>query len=252
MKTKKIFPELLILFVIIASACQKDDTPPCSYPKNATLKLIVHCYETDLACPTIECHGAIEREYEYDQRGRIEKVKIRPRYEDGVLTRMLEYELYDYDSEGKLVNIEYYYTYKDEYVLDKNRVFTYSDDGKKIREYVDWANSDWFQYTLFEYTNKCLTRTENYEINSDELEDYVLYEYDNSGNIIKETSYNKFDVSRYEIVHTYENGLNVKTNKYGIRIIKTYDENDNLILLETFYQSGSSKTNSRLKYEYYF
>jgi hypothetical protein len=166
-----------------------------------------------------------------------------------------EYELYDYDSEGKLVNIAFYSTVRvdgiDEYWHQTNRVFTYSDDGEVIREYTDWINSDWFQYTLFKYSNNRLSRTENFEINSDELENYILYEYDDSGNLVKETSYSKYDVPQYTTQHFYENGLNVETNKHGILMLKTYDENDNLILEETFYQSGSSKGNTRIKYEYF-
>ncbi len=243
MKTKKILPPLLILLTIFISTCQKDDTPPCSYPKNAKLKQIVNCFEPNLECPTIECDGSIEQEYEYDNKGRIRKV---------ILAHMFEYHLYDYNAEGKLVNIEYYSTYGDEYVHDRNCVFTYSEDGKKIREYIDWMNSDNFQYSLFEYTNNRLSRTNIYEINSDELEYYILYEYDDSGNLVLETQYNKYDVPLCETKHFYENGLNVETNDHGIQILKTYDENNNLILLETFYQSGSSKGNESLKYEYNF
>jgi hypothetical protein len=252
---KKIFLALISLLILITSACQKDDIPPCSYPKNARLKCIVHCFEPNLDCPTMECEGTIEREYEYDRMGRIEKVMIRPRYEDGVLERAEYYHLYDYDSEGRLVNIEYHhqYVFRDSLVdwHEKNHIYSYSDDGKKIREYIDWMESDSFQYKFFKYTYNRLTRIENYKKDSDELENYILYEYDNSGNLVKETTYNKYDVPVYHTTHIYENGLNVESNRHGIGIIKTYDDNNNLILLETFYQSGSSKGNERLKYEYF-
>jgi len=243
MKTKKILSRLLILLTIIAAACQKDDTPLCSYPKNAKLKRIVHCFEPNLDCPTIEYDGSIEQEYEYDSKDRIQKV---------IHAGMFEYELYNYDSEGKLVNIEYYSTYRDEYVHDKNRVFTYSEDGRKIREYIDWMNSDWFQYSHFEYTNNQLSKTENYELNSDELENYILYEYDDSGNLVKETTYNKYDVPYSYTEHFYENGLNVKTHHATGMFIKSYDENENLIFMESDYLSGSSKGNFMHKYEYFF
>ena len=240
---------------LITSACEKDKTPDCSYPKNARLKRTVHCIEPNLDCPTMKCDGIIEREYIYNRDGKIKKVKIQPTYEEVVLKKLSEYELYDYDSEGKLVNIAFYSTVRvdgiDEYWHQTNRVFTYSDDGKVIREYTDWINSDWFQYTLFKYSNNRLSRTENYEINSDELENYILYEYEDSGNLVKETSYSKYDVLQYTTKHYYENGRNVETNKHGILMLKTYDENDNLILEETFYQSGSSKGNTRIKYEYF-
>lgn len=256
MKTKITFLRLLSLLIILTSACQKDDTPPCSYPNNATLKRIVHCFEPDLECPTMECEGSIEREYEYDRKGRIEKVMIRPRYEDGVLTGMFEKQQYDYDSEGKLVNIEYHQFIgmvdTSWYWHEKNHIYTYSEDGKKIREYIDWIESESFQFKLYKYTNSRLSKIENYVKDSDVLENYVLYEYDNYGNLIGETTYSKYDVEMYRTTHIYENGLNTESNRYGNKYIKTYDENDNLILVEIFRLPGSSKGNERLKYEYYY
>jgi len=257
MKTKITFLGLLSLLIIITITCQKDDTPACSYPKNAKLKRIVGCSNFDLTCPTIECKDfvGIEKEYEYDQRDRIEKVMIHPRYVDGVLTNPTEYHLYEYNSNGQLVKIEYHHAYGSgdtrRYLHEKNHIYTYSDYGKKIEEYIHHVESGSFQYKLYKYTNDRLTRIENYKLNTDELENYILYEYDNSGNLIKETTIDNDGVAYVSFQHIFENGLNVRSYQHGSEFIKTYDENNNLILLESFHPTGSSKGNTRLKYEYY-
>lgn len=182
MKPKRIFFVLISLLVIITPACLKEDTPSCSYSKNAKLKRIVACQYVETECPTRECDDIawIEEEYEYDSKGRIERVLISPEYEDGVLTRMIGYHLYEYNSKDQLVKIEYYGAVTidgvREYWLDKCHIFTYSDDGKKIKENIESVVLG-NQYKLYKYTNNRLTRIENYEWNSDDLQYYILNEY---------------------------------------------------------------------------
>ncbi len=259
MKTKIALPALIIL-LLIASACEKkEDTPSCSYPKNAKLKRIVLCQSDHSDCPTKECDDIawIEEEYEYDSKGRIEKVMFHPKYVDDILSEVGEYDLYEYDSKNQLIKIEHYITYRDEYALGWNYIYTYSDDGKKTKEYIDHFSVG-FEYTLYKYTNDRLTRIEKYELNSDEIEYYILNEYDDSGNLIKETFYDKDDIPIKYTQHIYENDVNIESYEYiwgytepSNKFIKTYDENDNLVLLESFYGPGSSKFNKKLKFEYY-
>ena len=248
MKTKITFLVLISLLIIITSACQKNDTPSddtssCSYPKNATLKRVVGCYYVESECHTRECDDIISiyEEYEYDSNGRIEWVLLHLRN---------EYLLYEYNSKDQLVKIEYYGEYKDENLLYKTVTNTYSDDGKKIKENIEITEIG-SQYKLYKYTNNRLTRIEIYEINSDELEYYILNEYDDSGNLIKETRYNKDGVQKFLIQHIFENGVNVQSHHGTSEFIKTYDENDNLVLLEEFHGAGSSRMNFKFKYEYY-
>ncbi len=253
MRTKRFFSLLIGLLIIITPACQKEeDTPSCSYPKNATLKRVVVCRYIESECPTRECDDIawIEEEYEYDSQGRIKKVMLYPEYENGVLTRMGNYNLYEYNSKGQLVEIKYYGAYREDYLLYKNVTYTYSDDGKKIKENIELIEIG-NQYKLYKYTNNRLTRIEIYEINSDEMEYYILLEYDDSGYLIKETRYNKDGVEKSYIQHEFDNGVNVRSYGGSSEFIKTYDENNNLVLLEEFHGAGSSKANSKLKYEYY-
>ena len=260
MKTKEFFPYILGLLLIINSACQKEDTPSCSYPENAKLKRVVICEYIETECPTRECDDiiSIEEEYEYDRQGRFKRVMLRPRYEDGVLTRMLEYHLYEYNSKGQLVKIESYSKTGDGYWHDKNHIYTYSEDGKMIKESIEIIEVG-IKYKLYKYTNNRLTRIEHYELNSDELEFNILFEYDASGNLINETAFDK-DGEPYNYFqrNVFENGVIIPSilkiwgyTKLDSAFIKTYDENNNLILVETTYLPGSSQLNKKLKYEYY-
>ncbi|HKJ77932.1 MAG TPA: hypothetical protein VKA10_00300, partial [Prolixibacteraceae bacterium] len=249
---KRISLVLLGLLIIISSACVKEeDSPSCSYPKNAKLKRIVSCSDFDSTCPAMECQdiASIEEEYEYDSKGRLERVLVRPRYEDGILTRLFSSNVYEYNSKDQLVKIEYYWFDDDEYSIYQIDTYTYSDDGKKIRENIESDILD-NQYKLFTYSDNRLTRIDVYD-ESDELDDYILIEYDESGNLVKEAIHNYDGKLRYTISHEYENGLNVVSHRATGSFIKTYDENENLILRESDYLSGSSKGNFRHKYEYY-
>ena len=252
MKPKRTYFILSAFLVIILSACQKDDTPSCSYPKNAKLKRIVSCSDFDLTCPAMECQDitSIEEEYEYDSKGRIERVLVRPRYEDGILAGLFSSNLYEYNSKDQLVKIGYYSLFEDEYFIYQTDTYTYSDDGKIIKENIEYVNSD-DEYKIYKYSDDRLIRIDIYESDSDELDDYILLEYDDSGNLVKEKIYNKDGAHRFTIQHVFENGLNVISHHATGSFIKTYDENENLVFVESDYGAGSSKGNFRHKYEYY-
>jgi hypothetical protein len=102
------------------------------------------------------------------------------------------------------------------------------------------------------------------EVWNSKLIAYIEYEYDNQGKLIKETSYSATDDTPYTYsVHSYQNGLNVKTEvfiyynvigKTKLREIKRYyDKNGNLIYLEPKELSplSSSTMGGVTKYEYY-
>ncbi len=242
MKAKIMLPGLIIL-LLIASACEKkEDTPACSYPENAKLKRVISCGYIDTECPTRECDDivSIYKEYEYDSDGKLEWELFHPKR---------EYLLHKYNTQNQLVKIEYYGKYEDDNLPYQIITYSYSDDGKKIKENIELPEIS-NQYKLFTYTNNRLTRIDIYE-ESDELDDYILLEYDNSGNLVKETTYNYDDVPYSYIEHVFEDGLNVRSYENGNEFVKTYDENDNLVFLEEFRGAGSSKTNAKLKYEYY-
>jgi hypothetical protein len=259
-KSKTTLILLVSLLLLITSSCQNEDTPSCSFPKNAILKRIVSCRDIESECHTRECDdiASIQEEYEYDNEGKITKVMLHRHYENDVLTDPREYHLYEYNSKGQLVKIESYSAYRDGYWHDENHTYTYSDDGKMIKENIEIIEVG-NKYKLYKYINNQLTRIEHYELNSDELEFYVLKEYDDSGNLIEETAFDK-DGEPYNFFqrNVFVDGVIIPSyypiwgyTKLGDEFIKTYDENENLILLESDYLSGSSKANFRYKYEYF-
>ena len=88
----------------------------------------------------------------------------------------------------------------------------------------------------------------------------IEYEYDNQGKLVKETIYSGTDKKPVQYSkHSYQNGLNVKTEIFNINnnektreIRRYYDRNDNLIYLESEELSMySSAMSSVTKYEYY-
>ena len=141
----------------------------------------------------------------------------------------------------------------------KNYVYTYSDNGKKEKEKIEYPQIASFEYSLYKYDADKLTRIEKYD-SSDNLESYILNDYNNSGELIKETIFREDNRARTYTQHTYKDGLNVQSDVFAgedmedhVReILRTYDENDNLIIQETNELSLYSSTLSHvLKYEYF-
>ena len=153
------------------------------------------------------------------------------------------------------------------------RTYSYDKNGNKMKEVIEYPQLT-FQprtdSTLYYYKNNRLMRENKYEDGyfgrepwRSELIAYIEYEYDNQGQLVKESNYSGIDntLLRYSI-HSYQNGLNVKSEtfvfynvigKTKLREIRRYfDELDNLIYLESQELSGLSSSLSYIsKYEYY-
>ncbi|WP_319502487.1 hypothetical protein [uncultured Draconibacterium sp.] len=252
MKPKQLLFTIFSAIIIITTSCQKDDDfiENPTFPNNAKLKRI-------LLYPSIESKAAIniDKEYEYDENGRISKINS-PMYENGEITGLFSYDLYNYNSLGQLVKIENYHANSNSptgFINLKNYVYSYTDDGKIDK--IEVSN----EYSLYKYENNLLTRIEEYE-NSGELERYTEYEYDNSGNLIKETAYDSNNRPYAQTKHSFKNGLNIQSDIYGgeemtlrVREIhRTYDRNNNLIIKESNeLLLTSSAISYVLRYEYF-
>ena len=191
----------------------------------------------------------LDSEYEYDDLGRISKIS-HPMYDNGSIIGVIDYEDYVYNDKNQLEEIIYYnnnLSYK----------YSYDSDGNKIKEVISSAEPG---STLYYYNNNRLTREEQYIRNI--FIAYTEYEYDAHGNLFKETAYSGTDniLLRYS-VHSYQDGLNVKTSvfiyynvigKTPLReILRYYDENDNLIYVQSNELSILSSYMSYFsKYEY--
>jgi hypothetical protein len=254
MKSKHII--LGILSLILVSGCQKDNSLDNIYHDGAKLKRVLLYSSIDSEDPI-----SIVAEYEYNSEDKISKVSS-PMYQDGEIVGTIKYDLYYYNSQGQLIKIENFNanTYSPTGFINlKNYIYTYSDNGKKEKELIEYPQIGSFEYSLYKYDRHKLTRIEKYD-NADILVSYVINDYDNSGNLIKETSYGADNKSYSYTQHTYNNGLNVQSDvftgedmKEHLRVIfRTYDKNGNLLIQESnelaLYSSMMSHV---LKYEYY-
>jgi len=254
MKTKLLLGLSSLIFILFSS-CQKENDFSDSnvVVGNGKFKCILLFATIDSENPI-----SIVEEYEYDEESRISKVSS-PMYQDGEIVGTIHYDLYEYNSIGQLIKITNYNANSNSptgFINLKNYIYTYSNDGKKEKEYIEYPQINSFEYLLFKYNNDRLVRIEKYG-NTNALESYVVNEYDNSGKLIKETSYAYDNHCTSYTQHSYSNGLNIKSDVYqgGIHfreILRTYDLNNNLIILESNELSlYSSMMSHVLRYEYY-
>ena len=257
MKTKRFLLGLFSLIFIITSSCKNENETidSITYPKNAKLKRILGYSSVHSDKP-----NSIVEEYEYDEKNRVSKVSS-PAYQDGKIVGIIKYDLYEYNSKEQLEKITNYNANTNSPTGFINLItsnFTYSNDGKKEKQYVAYPKIGSFEYLLYKYSNDRLVKIEKYG-NTNQLESYVVNEYNNSGTLVKEISYGKDNQQYSYTQHLYENGQNVQSDVFAgknmehIReIFRTYDENNNLIILESNELSlVSSSMSYVLKYEYF-
>lgn len=255
---KKILSGLLGLFVILICSCHKqnDSFENIINQNGAKLKRVL-LYSSIASKDPI----SIVAEYEYDEKDRISKISS-PMYHDGKITGTIKYDLYEYNSQEQLFKIKNFNANVNSptgFINLMNYIYTYSDDGKKTKEKIEYPQIGSFEYALYKYDKGKLTKIEKYD-NSDKLESYIINEYNNSGNMVKESSFGEDNHLFSCTVHTYKNGLNVQSDVFAgpdmkthVReIFRTYDGNNNLIILESNELSlFSSMMSHVLKYEYF-
>lgn len=258
MKTKRILSALFSLILMVSLSCKNENETIDSItnPPHAKLKRIVAYSSVHADTPF-----NIVEEYEYDEKNRVCKVSS-PAYQDGKIVGIIRYDLYEYNSKGQLEKIRNYNANNHSptgFINLINYSFTYSNDGKKVKQSIEYPQIGSYDYLLYQYSDDRLVKIEKYG-NTNQLESYVVNEYDDSGNLVKEISYGNDNQSYSYTQHVYENGQNVqsdvfagKNNMEHLReIFRTYDENDNLIILESNELSlASSSMSYVLKYEYF-
>lgn len=257
------------------SSCEKNkmDDNKVLHAKGSKLKQISYVESVDS-----KVTGMIITQYEYDEQGRIVKESQpmyengTPIFENGTIVGLLSYSDYVYNNEGLLEKIIYNHSNNNSNTGYINlRIYTYSYDNneKKQKEVIEYPQmtQNRVDSTLYFYVNNRLIREDKYEdgyFGSEPwrsvLVKYIKYEYDNQGKLVKETNYSGMDNTPIQFsVHSYQKGLNVKTEIFNINnnqkireIRRHYDGNDNLIYLESeelsMYSSAMSYV---IKYEYY-
>ncbi len=247
------------LAVFLLLGCQKDDNTTrdkllnAVYAPNARLKRVLN-YESQ----TSRLPASIVAEYEYDSAGRVGRV-THPFYKDGAVSEILSYDKYEYNVNGLLEKIKLYsLTDKSEFVNLKNTSYYYRDDGRKRKEFSEYPLIGSFEYALYSYDKNNLSRVDFYD-HQDSLRNYLLKQYDKEGQLVKETMYSAGNTMVYYTLHSYQGGVNVKSDVYGgadlqhIREIRReFDINKNLVALQSKELSWySSQSGFVYRYEYY-
>lgn len=257
MRLKTVLTGFIGLIFILFSGCRKESGPldALTYQKGAKLLRILLYSSIENKNPLY-----ITEEYEYDKSNRVSKISS-PMYQDGKVSGILKYDLYEYNPKGQLAKIANFNSNISSptgFINLKNTTYTYSEDGRKEKAITEYPQINSSEYSLFTYNSNQLVKIENYD-KSNKLIAYITNNYDNSGNLIKETSFSNDDRPISYTSHTYKNGLNVRSDvfsgldmKVHIReIIRTFDKNKNLIILKSNELSIFSSTMSYvLKYEY--
>ncbi len=239
--------------VFILLSCQKDNSEITSAQVNAKLQQVLLFSDIDSETPI-----SIIAEYEYDDNGNISKVSS-PMYDNGTIVGTIKYDLYEYNSSGQLIKIVNYNANINSpsgFINLKNTSFTYSTGGIKIKETTEYPMGGITEYSDFEYQNGLLSRIKNYSGN--QLETYTEFQYDKSDKLIKETFYASDDHCISYTIHSYTGSLQTKsdlytytTNAHYRSINRTFDKNNNIIILESKELSlFSSMMDHVLRYKY--
>ncbi|MEO9484203.1 MAG: hypothetical protein ABJG47_12180 [Ekhidna sp.] len=259
MKPSKLFLPVFIAIAILGSSCQEDDSLENGI-HSGKLKRIITRVSTTASSSSVS-------EYVYDEEGRISKVSLST-YEGEEIVKLFNYDLYTYNSQGQLEGIQHFSANNNSpsgFISLINYTYAYSNDGKKEKEHREYPQLSSSDYSLFKYENDVLSIIEKYEKDSDELEYYILNKYNDSGNLVRETKFSRDSTPFWYEQHSFENGLNVRTDVFGYpglepvethlkEIIKTYDENNNLAIRELRELYPFNSGFSRFKYysyEYY-
>ena len=244
-----------ICSLILLFGCDENLSDEITPSGNTKLKRVLLYGSVDDEKPI-----AIVKEYEYDSLDRISRVSS-PMYEDGEIVGTISHDLYEYNSAGQLIEKSNYNANSNApsgFIHLRNYTYTYGSNGKVEKETISYPQIGSADFYLYFYDGNKLIRIEKYERGS-ELERFVSYEYDNGGKLVKETSFNKDNEQYGYTEHFYTNGLNTESKVYGARdmvllreIYRTYDDHNNLIILDSNEIAGFSSMMSHvLKYEYY-
>ena len=254
MKTKLSALGMCGLMVFVLLSCQKDRSEFSSARANAKLKQVLLYSNIDSQEPI-----SIVDEYEYNDKGLISKVSS-PMYDNGTIVGTIKYDLYEYNSSDQLIKIMNHNANLNSptgFINLKNTTYLYSNDGKKLKETIEYPIANISEYSDFEYKDDQLVKVKKYTHN--ELESYTEYQYDESGRLVKELFYASDDQYLTYTLHSYSGALQTKSDIYTYpsnshyrSINRTFNKNNNLITLESKELSlYSSMMSFVLRYRYY-
>lgn len=242
-----------IFFILPISGCLENEDFSINQG-DTKLKRVLLFFSLDQEAPT-----SIVKDYEYDENGRISKTTS-PMYQDGVVVGTISYDLYFYDTSDQLIRKENYNANLNApsgFINLINYIYEYSSAGLKTKEIIEYPIVGIDEYMVYEYMSNQLYSIKKYDKNN-VLETYIMYDYDSSDRLIKETTYFGADDSFISsTVHTYNGQLQVKSDVYTVNahmreIKRTFDSANRLIFYESKELQGYSSAMSYiLKYEYF-
>jgi len=195
------------------------------YAKGSKLKNISHVESVKS-----KIGGIILNQYEYDEQGRVTKVSQpmykegTPVFENGTIVGLVSYSDYVYNNEGLLEKIIYYHHNVYEGLLNsETRIYSYDKNGNKIKEAIEYPRTNRTDSILYFYGNNRLVREDKYdngifyqgETAYTGLRDYIEYEYDHQGNLVKKTNYSGIDnTASYSSRYEYDHQANLVKESY--------------------------------------
>lgn len=253
MKINHLSLGLGLIIILNLLACQKENLTPT--PGNGKVKRILLFSSLDSDSPL-----SIVKEFEYDENGRISKTTS-PMYQDGNIIGTISYDLYYYyyDNDNQLVKKENFNANLNSptgFINLVNYYYSYSSLGKMTKETLEYPQAGFNESIVYEYKNGLLNTIKFYN-NKNQLETYIISQYDKSDRLIKEIRYASDDKVISTTIHSYQGLLLIKSDVFQgethmREIIRSYDNNNNLSILESKeLVAHSSALSYILKYEYF-
>jgi hypothetical protein len=226
---------LMLIAVIAMSACQKDRSVPGVYPANGKLKQVLMYQSINSEQPM-----SILEDYEYNEDGRISK-KSSPMYENGVITGVISYDIYEYNAFGQLEKIRDYNANLNSptgFINLTNTTFSYFADGNTATKTIENIDGSVTELYLYDYKDGRPVKISKFD--KGKPESYSVNEFDAAGRLTKETFYLADGQEISYTIHSYSGNLLVKSELYSApknsmyrTISRTYDSNGNLILMDS-------------------
>lgn len=256
MSISKHFIFCMSMMLLSLCSCKKQNElkNKTTFPVHAKLKQISLYATIDSKTPI-----SIVEEYEYNPLGQVSKVSS-PLYQNGQISGIIKYDIYNYDSNGRLLKINNYHANKSSnsgFINLENYTYSYAANGRKEKEVIEYPQIGSSVYTAYNYVNNTVM-LEKYG-NNGIRESYTQQEVDSFGNVVKEIKYSTTNQLISVTIHTFINQLNTLTEVYtdngktlARRINKTYDANRNLISLESKELAAFSSLQDYVhRYEYF-
>ena len=219
---------LLLISLLFVSCSDEQIINPILFPiDEATIGVKSKTYY-----PSLESNQILSIEdFAYNNRGQLQK-KI---YYGGNKEILYNYELFNYDKDGKLIYKLDYHSNSNSptgFILLDSTNYSYNGNVL-VTEKITYPLADYFVQYIFEYNGKYLSKKTKFHNNN--LESYSTYKYEEGkiqrevtyhidDSIIESKEYKYKDVSLIEVVY-YTSKDEAKR-----RIIYSYNKNGKLIL----------------------